>query len=442
MRRHQLPGETLDTWLIDLRSLVKSCGYTAGAGVETVLRDQLVLGVADPLIREKLLYENDLQLAKACDIVRACEASKAQLNLINTPLVTESAHSVRNFDRKPNSQPGYRQPSSTQQPTSAAPSPFQPQPPSDAQQERCNKCNRRYKKNQCRVGNVRCHGCGVLGHVVSCCPNPHRQRPPPTAQQLPHAPPGRVYALDGEYQWVGDVERGDTAIALPRSVEDDYFVNHALRSSSSGAESYQQLSLDGVDIKFKLDSGATCNILPLEFFNRMPKQRQRLHPGPIVRSYGAKDGPLKVLGLYATKLSHLGATFVVDFVVVDEPGQPPILGLPSCDKLNLIRRVDVIHSPAATPPIVTEFKDVFTGLGKLPIEHDIKLLSGANRVEPVVCAAGRLPFRLEDRVFKKLNEMVADGIITPVQEPTDWVSRMMVIGKPDGDVRICLDPSE
>ena len=55
LRRHQLPGESLDTWLIDLRSLVKSCGYTADAGVESVLRDQLVLGVADPLVREKLL---------------------------------------------------------------------------------------------------------------------------------------------------------------------------------------------------------------------------------------------------------------------------------------------------------------------------------------------------------------------------------------------------
>ena len=89
---------------------MKSCGHTAGAGVESVLRDQLVLGVADPLVREKLLYENNLQLAKACDIIRACEASKAQLNLINTPLVTDSAHVVRNFERKPNNKPDHRPP--------------------------------------------------------------------------------------------------------------------------------------------------------------------------------------------------------------------------------------------------------------------------------------------------------------------------------------------
>ncbi len=70
------------------------------------------------------------------------------------------------------------------------------------------------------------------------------------------------------------------------------------------------------------------------------------------------------------------------------------------------------------------------------------MFSGANRVDPVIRDAGRLPFRLEDRVFKKLDEMVAECIITPVQEPTEWVSQMMVVGQPGGDVRICLDPSE
>ncbi len=91
---------------------------------------------------------------------------------------------------------------------------------------------------------------------------------------------------------------------------------------------------------------------------------------------------------------------------------------------------------------MTEFIDVFTGLGRLPVEYDIRLASGANRVDPVVCAASRLPFRLEEKVYQKLDQMVVDGIITSVKEPNEWVSRMMVVGKPDGDVRICLDPSE
>lgn len=39
LRRHQMPGESVESWLIELRSLVKSCDY--GAGVDSVLCDQL-----------------------------------------------------------------------------------------------------------------------------------------------------------------------------------------------------------------------------------------------------------------------------------------------------------------------------------------------------------------------------------------------------------------
>lgn len=98
------------------------------------------------------------------------------------------------------------------------------------------------------------------------------------------------------------------------------------------------------------------------------------------------------------------------------------------------------NSPSV-PAIVKEYMDVFTGLGKLPVEHTIKLSTGRNAVDPVVSAAGRIPFSLEDPVYRKLKQMVEDGVITPVTEPTNWVSRMVVASNPDGDIRICLDPS-
>jgi hypothetical protein len=83
---------------------------------------------------------------------------------------------------------------------------------------------------------------------------------------------------------------------------------------------------------------------------------------------------------------------------------------------------------------VREFSDLFEGVGKLPTDYDIRLATGAAYVDPVVSAAVRLP-------FEKLDRMVADKIIFPEVEPTEWVSRMLVVGKLDGYVRICLDPS-
>ena len=131
-----------------------------------------------------------------------------------------------------------------------------------------------------------------------------------------------------------------------------------------------------------------------------------------------------------------GVDYVLRFVVVNEPGQPAILGLPACKLMKLIKRVHSItlSPPQLQPPIVKEFADVFDGIGKLPIEHEIRLATGHNHVDPVVSAAGRIPFGLEKKVFDKLDKMVADKIIAPVIEPTEWVNRMLVVGKPDGDV--------
>ena len=112
--------------------------------------------------------------------------------------------------------------------------------------------------------------------------------------------------------------------------------------------------------------------------------------------------------------------------------------------MKLIKRIDTMTTdhPVALPPIVKKIMDVFEGIVKLPVQHDIRLASGDIYVNPVVCAVGRLPFRLEEKVYKKLDQMFADEFLVPVVEPTEWVIRMMVVSKPDGDVMKCLDPSE
>lgn len=43
-KRHQKPGEPFDAWLVELWSMVKSCNYGTEAMVNSILRDQIVLG--------------------------------------------------------------------------------------------------------------------------------------------------------------------------------------------------------------------------------------------------------------------------------------------------------------------------------------------------------------------------------------------------------------
>lgn len=91
--RHQHQDESFDAWLVDLRALVKNCNY--GNAATAILRDQIVLGVADGGICERLLFEKHLTLERATEIARACESSKSRLSQIEAQSTeTEKAHSL------------------------------------------------------------------------------------------------------------------------------------------------------------------------------------------------------------------------------------------------------------------------------------------------------------------------------------------------------------
>ena len=38
--------------------------------------------------------------------------------------------------------------------------------------------------------------------------------------------------------------------------------------------------------------------------------------------------------------------------------------------------------------------------------------------------------------------MSSKGIIAPIKEPTDWVSAMVLVRKPLGDLQRCIDPGD
>ena len=62
-------------------------------------------------------------------------------------------------------------------------------------------------------------------------------------------------------------------------------------------------------------------------------------------------------------------------------------------------------------------------------------------VTPVVYSARKVPHRLRDQLNTELDKMVEDGIIEAVTVPTEWVSSLVLVMKPGGKIRICLDPS-
>ncbi|CAB0000824.1 unnamed protein product, partial [Nesidiocoris tenuis] len=86
---------------------------------------------------------------------------------------------------------------------------------------------------------------------------------------------------------------------------------------------------------------------------------------------------------------------------------------------------------------MTKYNDVFDGLGKFPFKHHITIKADA---KPSIRPARRVPFRLKDRLKKALGELENRGVIARVDEPTEWVSNLVIAEKPNGSLRVCLDP--
>jgi hypothetical protein len=144
--RSQLAGESFDNWMLDLRGLIKNTNYTTLTALtinDSMLRDQIVFGILDTTVREKLLMEKNLTFNKECEIVRACEAARSQLQKIHPQPETGTVHRLVN--QKPRGGPGQ--------------DPF------------CENCGRRHKADQCLAKNVICYGCNQKGHYQRRCSN-------------------------------------------------------------------------------------------------------------------------------------------------------------------------------------------------------------------------------------------------------------------------------
>lgn len=125
----------------------------------------------------------------------------------------------------------------------------------------------------------------------------------------------------------------------------------------------------------------------------------------------------------------------------------PFLGLNASLQMGLVplsKEVRQVSSSIAldfAQQIKTEYSDLFADeLGKLPVTYSITL---DPEVRPVVRPAHRIPVAMKNRVKAELDRMQELGVITPVSEPTDWVSSMVANYKKDKqETRICINPKD
>ena len=112
-------------------------------------------------------------------------------------------------------------------------------------------------------------------------------------------------------------------------------------------------------------------------------------------------------------------------------------------KLPGSREAPIYHEPGTVScKMVEDLKKLyinsFDRLGSLKGEYNIQV---DPTVKPATHTRRKTPIESKEAIDKELDYLIEEEIITEQVEPTPWVSSVTFLMKPNGEVKVCLDPS-
>ena len=110
------------------------------------------------------------------------------------------------------------------------------------------------------------------------------------------------------------------------------------------------------------------------------------------------------------------------------------MGLVTVDEQSVMK---VDQSTLQMEDILHEYPEVFNGefgcfAGELHLKVDLT-------VTPIQLPVRKMPLALKDCLKDELDRLQSIGVITLIEEPTDWVSCIIITPKPTGKLPVCLD---
>lgn len=397
--RSQQTGESFDLFLTDLKKLSIPCGF--GTLRDGLIKDRIISGLTDSNLKNRLLREDELDLDKC---IRICKASELAQQQLKTLAVETAVHAVKaekkitqaNLSKKHphriqvrNSQRNYSQ-------QAAAMTSRIPQGDTKGQHrdtKTCNRCATRHPLYQCPAYGKTCAKCKKLNHFARACNSNTKNR----------------------IEYIEQNNNDDST---------EFFID-CVNTNSKDEWNEQLILCNKQRLTVKLDTGAQCNVFPLNIFNNLKLAKNRIiKSNAKLTKYG---GTITVIGKCNLRCkTRKGKETYIEFQVVNEKA-PAALGLPTIENLNLIKKINLIDCEKGSLKPPNKYKNFVQGSGLISdCEYDIKLKpNSVAHVEP----CRRVPFKLRDPLQKELKRMEENQIIEKIHEPTE-----------DGSLRICLDP--
>ncbi|XP_021346800.1 uncharacterized protein K02A2.6-like [Mizuhopecten yessoensis] len=399
--RNQRDGEKFDAYVTELRNKASTCEFDTLR--EGLIRDRIVWGINSDSVRSRLLREKDLPLQKFIDICRASEASGVHLKELSDEKTVHAMNHGQGArhkythgayrDSKPpkklhKSHKSHKSQLNQKENISQA-----QKPPPQWKCKYCGKSHQRGPKN-CPAYGTTCGKCKRWHHITHMC------------------------LQDARNVHVCEYSDSD-------SESDSFFIGTVMAKSectTPDSEWLVDVKINKTKVRIKIDSGAHCNVVPKYICEKAGVAHIRKTRAKLVSYTGhrIKTRPTLLFDT-VTNITSLSAAI-------------PVLGLHSSVELGLIQRVCTAEKKTTTDELKDKRSALFKGIGCLPGEHKIET---DETVPPVVQPPRRIPHTLRDKVKAELLKMED---MNKVEQPTKWVNPIVVVRKPTGDIRICLDP--
>lgn len=381
----QEPEEKFEKFLIRLRRQCSKCNF---ANENESLIDQITEKCSSAKLRKSILLLGDAaKLENIITEANSLETVERQLNEFHdthtTPVTSTSLNKINTKQTKRTIN-------------------------KEVDCSRCGSKNHKSDYGSCPAINSICNKCGFKGHFYKHCRTRANKR---KSSNLSSHNLNKV--KKPRFENLNNQKKEPTSLDYIFHIDDDATIN---------------CQVGGVTITMLIDSGSKSNIINDKTWDFMKQSNvivtnQQKSSDKTFMAYGAKY-PLMVLGSFDAKINIPCKSIVAKFYVIKN-GSRNLLGKETAISLNVLKIGYDLN---------------FLEQQKFPKFKNISLnISIDKSVTPICQPYRRVPIPLEIKINKKIDELVKMDIIEPVDKPSSWVSPMVPILKPDGDIRICLD---
>ncbi|XP_075550773.1 uncharacterized protein LOC142584554 [Dermacentor variabilis] len=426
--RKQFEGEGFLEFVTALKEKAVQCNF--GTSYDERVRDQIIHGVANVSVREKLLAHGEtLSLDKAEEIGRSLEA----LHRANRAFDSEKIQRIEaaQLGAPSTSQDGRLLPRSRQDGRRSPGGHEDGRLFSGSRQEgrhfahgssgnrgacdRCGSTKHIATYKNCPARNRRCNACHTLGHFASVCRKTRTVQHVSSAETLSSTsarqPSASVLTV--------------SAFETKKDLEVPVVVN-------------------GVSMRLPVDTGASVSCMTAEDFrNNFGRQHRLSQPTVDLRNFSKQR--INIQGLFQATVQFFQRSCSVTFHVTSTGTS--LLGLDAIQRLGIqidgtsltcrLPSLPSVQSPTGVPP---GFDHLFSDELNL-VNNCVHRIHRQQDAKPVSSKLRRLPLALRDQVTNELRLLEDCDVIERV-EAFEWVSPLVVVRKKDGTMQLCVDLRE